>query len=147
MNRKGDWDVWNQRLAVIWADSVQGAHLVGEPGEPPQLRIDGISLALGPSNWEIGEASDDVDRVEQALEQVVQGHAPDYWRDSQDPLVQALGWLDRRIGKRSWRQHDDLHGPAGRTPLERQVRALRDRADTHLELPAPTISNHSKRSP
>ena len=145
MNRQGDWDVWNQRLSVIWADSVHGARIVGEMGESPQLKVDGISLPLGPSHWGLGEEKSDVAFVEKALESLVQGHAPDYWRNSNDPLVQALGWFDRRIGKRSWRQHDDQHGPVGRSSLERQVRAIRDHADAKQEVVP--LNGKSKRSP
>lgn len=148
MNRQGDWDMWNQRLGVIWADSVQGSQIIGEDGQPPSLKINGVSLPLGPSNWGLGDAKEDVARVEEALEVLVQGRAPDYWRNAQDPLIQALGWLDRRIGKRSWRLHDEMHGPAGRTPLERQIRALRDHADSKLTAPAPsTLRSSAKRSP
>lgn len=138
MNRQGDWNVWNQRLSTLWAESLAGVQLEGDDGHPPVLCIDGINLPLAPSHWGFGEPSDDMSRIEEALGAMVQGHAPDYWRSSSDPLVQALGWLDRRIGKRSWKQHDELHGVMGRSPLEQQIRALRDHADARLELPHKT---------
>lgn len=136
MSRHGDWDGWNQRLALLLPESLRGAQLVGELGQVPQLVIDGIGLTLAPSHWGLGESENDAERVEEALEVVIQGHAPDYWRNSNDPLVQALGWLDRRIGRRSWRQYEEEHGSAGRNPLEQQVRALRQHAEERLSAPA-----------
>lgn len=136
MSRRGDWDGWNQRLALLFPESLNGAHLVGEEGEVPRLVIDGIALNLAPSYWGLGQPANDIERVEEALEALVQGHAPDYWRNSADPMVQALGWLDRRIGRRSWRQHDEEHGPDGRNPLEQQVRALRQHAEDRLLSPS-----------
>ena len=134
MNKGVSWDHWSVRLAVLWADSVQGLQLAvsKEEDDLPVLQADGIRLVLAPSYWGFGTRENDVANIEKAFETIIQGRAPDYWRETQDPLVQALGWLDRRIGKRSWRHRDDEHGSAGRNPLEQQVRALRDHADAKL---------------
>ena len=137
MNQAAKWDAFNHRLNVIWADSLQGLSVaVDEDGGLPVLRSNGVRLPLAPSQWGLGDPEHDGERIEKALETLVQGHAPDYWRESTDPLVQALGWLDKRIGKRSWRQHDETHGLLGRSPLEQQVRALRDHADAKFHAPA-----------
>lgn len=137
MNHSGDWNAWNQRLSVLWPDSLKTMAVVGEDGRPPSVVIDGVSLTLAPSHWGLGEEGDDIKRVEEAFETIIQGHAPDYWRESNDPLVQALGWVDRRIGKRSWRHHQEQHGMEARNPLEQQIRALRFHSDQRLEAAAP----------
>lgn len=110
----------------------------------PALVIDGIELPLRPSAWGAPPASDtdEHDAAWNAIRTVVQGRAPDYWRESDDILVQALGWLDRRVGKRSWqRSMEETHE---RGSLEKQCKALRENAEEwfavpeHVTQPAPS---------
>lgn len=104
--------------------------------DAPQLvvRIDGIPFPLAPTHWGLPLAEGETDRQAalRALDAIVQGHAPEYWRTTQDPLIHALGWLDRRIGRRSWRLADERAGGEPST-LERQFRIIREFPDPPAE--------------
>lgn len=137
------WQQWNERLVPIWAEVFSGhVYLESDENGRPVLRDGGgISLSLAPSDWGLGDLANDEVSLAQALEQVVQGHAPDYWRQSDNPLVQALGWLDKRIGRRSMERWHHEHGRP-RSALEQALMAVRDRAEL-----AETARRHTSTTP
>lgn len=137
MKSTDTWKSWEPRLQLLWPDHLKNQiKFIQEDDHLPILEVCGVPFALSPSSWGLGEEDQDQMAIERAFETMVQCHAPDYWRQSTDPLVQALGWLDRRIGKRSWRQFEEESEASGilllLNPLEQQIRQMRLHADQKL---------------
>lgn len=81
-----------------------------------------------------------------ALDEMINGHAPEYWRrarallrEQQEPgakpiseqerldaeVLCALGWVDRRVGNRSLDNDRKVNGFQAFSPLEEQMQRLR----------------------
>jgi hypothetical protein len=135
MKSTESWKPWESRLQLLWPDHLKNhIKFVQEDGELPVLDIEGVPFSLAPSFWGLGHSSEDRQTVEEAFEAIIQGHAPEYWKSSQNPIVQALGWFDRRIGKRSWRQFEERYeNGAAINPLEQQLRQARLHAEQKLD--------------
>jgi hypothetical protein len=130
MSSEVSWGQWNDRFSKLWPDVFNGRLAIESDADGnPVLATESVRLPLQPSHWGMGSPDDDRKGLCHALETVIQGHAPDYWRDSKDPMVQALGWLDRRMGRRSWERWCDEHRETPRSALEQQLMALRSRAE------------------
>lgn len=126
-----NWQQWNERLTPIWAEVFSGhVYLDADENGLPVLFDGVLTLPLSPSAWGFCTAEEDAERLTSALENVVQGKAPDYWHEAHDPIVQSLGWLDKRVGHRTMEKWEEAVGNP-RSSLEQALRSMRIRAEAN----------------